>query len=728
MQPNKAFCDMLGYSQDEFRKLTWQDITHPDDIDFSRKVIDSLLSGKKESERFIKRYIHKRGAIIWADISTVIFRDKEGNPLYFMTTISDITEHKQMQDEIIRVSNEWQTTLDATQSAIWILDKNQKVVRSNKISEQFFQRPNSQIVGKHCWETVHGTKQAIPECPVLRVRNSLKRESMELEIGEKWFNVTVDPILDANGDYSGAVHIVSDITEEKSAKDALKESEQRYRSMMEAIPDPTFICSFDYQIEYMNPAMLKMAGKSAVDEPCHKVLFEQDAPCLCCDMDNIRKGLHSELEKIDPKTGRHYLVSSSPIMLANKPVSKISIYKDITEIKKAEKEKIATEAKLQHAMKMEAIGTLAGGIAHDFNNILSTVIGYTELLLYDAEPGSAMAGNLQEIFKAGLRAKDLVKQILTFARQSNEELKPVMVSMIAKETIKFIRASIPSTIEIRQSIESNSLIMADPTQIHQVFMNLFTNAAQAMEKNGGILTVSLKDTTLDVNFLKEDQDLKPGRYIELKVSDTGYGIPPHLLKTIFEPYFTTKGPGEGTGLGLALIHGIVKKCEGEILVESEVGKGSTFTIYLPVSKERGKEEIIEIKELPVGAERILVVDDEPEIANVVGRNLKGLGYKVTIRTSSIEALELIRNRPDDFDLVITDLTMPGMTGDKLAVELKRICPDVPVILCTGYSKNYSGKTTSEIGIDAFVYKPIIRADLAKTVRKVLDEVKTAKRG
>jgi PAS domain S-box-containing protein len=211
-----------------------------------------------------------------------------------MTTISDITEHKQMQDEIIRVSNEWQTTLDATQSAIWILDKNQKVVRSNKISEQFFQRPNSQIVGKHCWETVHGTKQAIPECPVLRVRNSLKRESMELEIGEKWFNVTVDPILDANGDYSGAVHIVSDITEEKSAKDALKESEQRYRSMMEAIPDPTFICSFDYQIEYMNPAMLKMAGKSAVDEPCHKVLFEQDAPCLCCDMDNIRKGLHSE--------------------------------------------------------------------------------------------------------------------------------------------------------------------------------------------------------------------------------------------------------------------------------------------------------------------------------------------------------------------------------------------------------------------------------------------------
>ncbi len=605
MQPNKAFCDMLGYSQDEFRKLTWQDITHPDDIEFSKKVIDSLRSGVKQSERFIKRYIHKNGTVIWADVSTVLFRDKENNPLYFMTTISDITEHKQMQEEIIRISNEWQTTFNSTQSAIWILDKNQKVIRANKTSELFFQRPNSEIIGKHCWEIVHKTSQAINECPTRRLIHSLKRESMELQIGEKWFHVTVDPIVGSTGEYSGTVHIITDFTEHK----------------------------------------------------------------------------------------------------------------------KWEEERIAAEAKLQQAMKMEAIGTLAGGIAHDFNNILSTVIGYAELSLLDSEQNSVISGNLNEILKAGLRAKDLVKQILTFARQSHEDPKPVIVSVIAKESLKFIRASIPATIEIKQIIESDSLIMADPTQIHQMFMNLFTNAAQAMEENGGTLKVELKDVTLDMNFLKEHQNLRPGKYLEIKVSDTGHGIPQQIIKSIFEPYFTTKSPGEGTGLGLALIHGIVKNCRGEILVESEVGKGSTFIVYLPILKERGVEvtEIREIEELPVGNERIMVIDDEPTIANVVGQNLKGLGYEVSIRTSGIDALELFRNKPDFFDLIITDLTMPNMTGDKLAVELKKIRPDIPVILCTGYSKNYSDKAVSKIGINAFIYKPIVKADLAKIVRKVLDE-------
>jgi CheY-like chemotaxis protein len=274
-----------------------------------------------------------------------------------------------------------------------------------------------------------------------------------------------------------------------------------------------------------------------------------------------------------------------------------------------------------------------------------------------------------------------------------------------------------------QNIESDSLIKADPTQIHQIFMNLFTNAAQAMEKSGGFLTVGIKEVTLDMAFIKEHKELQPGRYLQITVSDTGCGIPQQNIKSIFEPYFTTKEQGEGTGLGLATVHGIVKNCGGEIIVESEVDKGTTFTIYLPVSSERGALVIEEVEELPTGTESILVIDDELPIVKTIGQNLEKLGYRVTTRTSSVDALALLKIKPDDFDLVITDLTMPNMTGERLAVELKEIRPDIPVILCTGYSKKYSDETVASLGINALVYKPVVKADLAKTVRKVMDECK-----
>ena len=267
--------------------------------------------------------------------------------------------------------------------------------------------------------------------------------------------------------------------------------------------------------------------------------------------------------------------------------------------------------------------------------------------------------------------------------------------------------------------------MADPTQVQQILMNLCTNAVQAMEKDGGVLNVGLTDVPLDAGFTTAYDNIRPGDYLKLTVSDTGSGIPSKVMASIFEPYFTTKAPGEGTGLGLATVHGIVKNYGGEITVNSEFGKGSVFTVYLPITKERTEGKSYQQETLPCGNERILVIDDELPIAKMSSQILLKLGYNVTIRTSTIEAMELFRSKPNDYDLVITDMTMPNMTGDKLAIELMKIRPDIPVVLCTGYSKKISVETASEIGIKAFAYKPIVRADLAKTVRKVLDEPKVS---
>jgi len=384
-----------------------------------------------------------------------------------------------------------------------------------------------------------------------------------------------------------------------------------------------------------------------------------------------------------------------------------------------------TQNELQQAQKMEAIGTLAGGIAHDFNNILSAVIGYTELAFGHVEKGTQLEVFLQEIFTAGERAKDLVTQILTFARQTAKDLKPVQVCTIAKEALKLIRSTIPTTIEIRQNIESDSLILADPTQVHQIIINLCTNAYQAMEDEGGVLEISLSDVSIDKSPTERRQKIKPRDYLKLSVSDTGKGISKDIINSIFEPYFTTKETGKGTGMGLAMVHGIVTSYGGDITVESKIGKGTVFTVYLPITKKDFKIKANSAEEIPSGTERILFVDDELPIANMGRKALERLGYTVTIRTSSLEALELFKQKPTEFDLVITDMTMPNMTGESLAAEMMKIRPNLPIIICTGYSNKMSEERAAEIGISAFSMKPFTITDIAQTVRKVLDEAKSS---
>jgi signal transduction histidine kinase/CheY-like chemotaxis protein len=431
----------------------------------------------------------------------------------------------------------------------------------------------------------------------------------------------------------------------------------------------------------------------------------------------LQDGNVHEVTTVTPSAGgpRNYRIVSSPIFDANNIVTAaIEMVDDITD-------RISLEAQLRHSQQLESIGTMAGGIAHDFNNILSSIIGFTELALDDVAKGTMLEDNLQEVYTAGKRARDLVKQILTFARQTEEEIKPIQVDIIVQEVLKFIRSSLPTTIEIKQNIESGSLIMGNAIQVHQIMMNLCTNAAYAMKDDIGVLEISLEDVQIDTGFPPHAVGLKVGDYIKLSVSDTGTGISPSVIGKIFDPYFTTKDVGEGTGMGLSMVHGIVENYGGKITADSKLGKGTTFSIYLPVTKKRDVSRPYEQSELPAGTERILFVDDELPIAKMGSHILERLGYQVNVRTSSVEALELFKEKPNDFDLVITDMTMPNMSGDKLATELMKIRPDIPVILCTGYSKKISDDSVTAIGIKAFAYKPIVKADLAKIVRKVLDD-------
>jgi signal transduction histidine kinase/ActR/RegA family two-component response regulator len=398
------------------------------------------------------------------------------------------------------------------------------------------------------------------------------------------------------------------------------------------------------------------------------------------------------------------------------------VSRDITERKIAEEEKTKLQSQLQQVQKMESMGTLAGGIAHEFNNILGIIVGNTELAMDDVPELNPARHNLEEIRTASIRARDVVKQILAFSRQTPQEMKPVRIISIIKESLKLLRSSIPTTIEIHQNISSESdTVRADPTQINQVLINLCTNAIHAMGEKGGVLEVSLENILLDAGSATHYHDLSSGKYVRLTVNDTGHGIEPKVLKRIFDPYFTTKGVGEGSGMGLSVVHGIIKSHGGSISVSSEPGKGTVFHVLFPCIEDKPEPNVEIALEVSGGNESVLFVDDEKAMVDAIQPMLERLGYKVTARTSSIEGLEAFRANPDRFDLVITDFTMPNMTGMELAKELFKLRSDIPIILCTGYSEHINEDKAKRSGIRAFVVKPVVMDEIANTIRKVLDD-------
>jgi PAS domain S-box-containing protein len=397
---------------------------------------------------------------------------------------------------------------------------------------------------------------------------------------------------------------------------------------------------------------------------------------------------------------------------------------DLSREEDADRQRAELESRLRQAQKMEALGVLAGGIAHDFNNILGAILGYTQLAQEDLAPGSQEKDNLEQALKAGERARDLVKHILAFSRRAEQEKRPVTLTPLIKETMHLMRASLPPQIELRHRLaREDGLVLADATQLHQVLMNLCTNAAHAMQPGGGLLEVELEDVDLNKGhaaWVRASTNLRPGLYRKLTVRDTGRGMEPEVAARVFEPYFTTKGPGHGTGLGLAVVHGIVRSHGGAISVESTPGRGSVFQVWLP--RSMGAELPVHTSQgaLPGGRERLLFVDDEASLIEVARRMLERLGYEVDAFLSGDHALEAFTADPYSYDLVITDLSMPNMSGLHLTRKINRLRPETPVILCTGYSHALNANQPQELGLKGILMKPLMWRDLALAVRRALD--------
>ncbi|MFZ5572586.1 MAG: PAS domain-containing hybrid sensor histidine kinase/response regulator [Thermodesulfobacteriota bacterium] len=528
---------------------------------------------------------------------------------------------------------------------------------------------------------------------------------------------------DSDGHPIGFRGVSRDVTERKAAEKALLESEERFRRLHEAsfggigIHEKGVILDANQALAEMTgydfQELLGMNGLLLIAEEWREFVMEKIVSGYPhpYDVFGVRKdGSRYPLEirgKNIPYHGR---------------MARVTEFRDITWRKRAEEELAKARAQLQQSQKMEAVGTLAGGIAHDFNNILAAITGYTELAALTIEPEGQAHAHLQKVLKACERASGLVKQILTFSRQTDQDKHPIRMGLIVKEALKLLRAFLPSTIDVRQTVlESTAMVMADPIQVHQIMMNICTNAAHAMEAGGGVIDVTLSDILMDEEMTALYPELKPGLHSRLVISDTGHGMSRETMERIFDPFFTTKEPGKGTGMGLSVVHGIVKDCQGAITVSSRPGQGTTFQILLPAVPEQVTYPMeTGNPRIPTGDERILFIDDEDELVALGKVLLEHLGYRLTSFQGSLEALEAFRSNPEAYDLVITDQTMPKMTGMELARSMIAIRPDIPIILCSGFSETATIEKARAIGIKEYLMKPLVISQLANAIRQVLD--------
>jgi len=535
--------------------------------------------------------------------------------------------------------------------------------------------------------------------------------------GWRWLSWVDTAVLDDNQEVIEIIGVGRDITPRKTAE----ETRVRLETVIEQAAELIVVTDHEGRIQYVNPAFEKTTGYTrdeVIDRNPRLLKSGKHADKFYRDMwATISSGEVWRGHLVNRTKDGHLYEEEATISPIRNATGTIINY---VAVKRNVTREVELAKQLRQTQKMEAIGTLAGGIAHDFNNILSAIIGYSEIALQDVPADSRIREYLERVLGAGSRAKDLVQQILAFSRQGELEPRPLNIAPIVKEALKLLRASLPAFIDIRQDLSSQATIQADPTHMHQVVMNLCTNAAHAMEEEGGTLGVSLKEVDVSAAIAENLPGLSADRLVCLEIADTGRGMSRDILDRIFDPFFTTKEVGEGTGMGLAVVHGIISAHHGAITVDSSPGSGTTFKVYFPIIAGEKPPRETAPQPLPIGTESILFVDDEKFQIDLGIEMLTRLGYRVTALTDSREALARFRDDPEAFDLVITDMTMPHMTGDVLATEMIALRPNLPVILCTGYSERITEEKALGSGIKGFAMKPIIMEKLARLVRNVLE--------
>jgi PAS domain S-box-containing protein len=729
---NPAAADMHGYSVETIKKLRIQDLDTPQEA----KKVPHRFARAHAGEWIREKSRHRRcdGSEFPIEISggLITIGDKKG----ILVFERDISERIETEDRLKESEERYRAVFEGSSEGILLADidtlrfhfanpavcaflgYSREELRHMTVMEIHPEKDRKWILAEF-ESQARGTKVLVEQVPCLHKSGRVVYADIRsgcIALGGQRF----------------LVGFFADVTDQVGIKNALNEQILFLQTLIDTLPHPIFYkddqgrylgCNQAYET-FSGFKREALMGKTVYDIAPRELAEAYEAAD------------HDLFESRNPQTYEtsvRFADGTRRDVIFNKAVfyhqdgslaGLVGAMLDITDRKRAEEENALRERQMRQAQKMEAIGTLAGGIAHDFNNILSAIVGYTEIALHDLPKGVPVAGYLKKVLKAGDRARGLVNQILAFSRATEQETRPVVVKHIVKEALKLLQATLPSTIRIRSNIRSDAAITADPTQIHQVVMNLCTNAAHAMQDNGGQLLLSLTDALLDEPSQGPHAELAPGPYLVLEVRDTGTGIDPEIQDRIFDPFFTTKKPGEGTGMGLSVVHGIIKDCGGSIQVRSVPGQGTTFQAWLPAMELEEKDPPPPETTLPLGHESILFVDDEPDLVDVGLQMLKMLGYRVTAINDSREALDRFKQSPQRFDMVITDMTMPRMTGDLLSQHLLAVRPDIPIIICTGYSEKVDAESIRSMGLAGLVYKPLIMKDLAKLIRRILDQGET----
>jgi len=720
---NQATCDLFGFERKEVEGQPITDFLTEKSARTLRENYPRFVQGAPFSGNDYEMRC-RDGRIVVCQVTARVVRDTKGRPVQTQCILCDVTRQRKLEQELRENEERYRLLFERSPVGILLYDTELRITDCNERFAEIVGTDRERLLG---WDmaTLKDTRLILPA-----LRSALAGSEARVE-GEYettfsgqtlYATMRTAPLYESDGRIRGGVAIIEDLTEQHR----VEIEKSRFMSAIEQASEAIMITDLRPVVLYVNPAFETQTGYRFDEVKGKNPGF-------------LRSGRHdpefyARMWKIlsqgrvwrghltnRRKDGSLFEVDATISPVRNdegEVVNFVALTRDISR-------EVILERQLHQAQKMEAIGTLAGGIAHDFNNILSAVLGYAEMVEVQLPQDSPVRKDVAQIIAAAHRATDLVRQILTFSRQEEDDLRPVKVQFVVKEALKLLRSSLPATIELRETINSEcGSVQADSTRIHQILINLCTNAKQALGPRGGVIQVTLDE--LDSPDLPVDPRGGPsvdkGRWLVLEVSDNGSGIDPDILDRIFDPFFTTKKKGEGTGLGLSVVHGIVKGHGGEITVNSQPGKGTVFRVYLPViDDEETGGETAEQSPIPGGDERIVVVDDDDLLVEIMERNLGGLGYRVTGFTDSKAAFDYLSRHVREVDLLITDMTMPHLTGDELTRRILSIRPDLPVILCTGYSEYIGPEEARALGVREFINKPVDNLILAGITRRILDE-------